>query len=343
MRYATLLKSNLNDFIASIASKQKVMAPVYKGYKNYAFEQVSNAKDISLEYIPTVLSPKKYFMPQYETLAEYNIDGQQMEGIVEVENMVIFGVHTCDIAGIQCLNVVFSDRPKDLNYLIRKNKIGIIGIECIKKCDEYATCGLMDNYTPNGGYDLFFTDLGDYFMVHSNTHYGDDLIDSSKVFGKAEAKNYDELEKLRSKKTELFKKEINVELDEIPKIFDKCKESPVWDEIGSRCLACGNCTNVCPSCYCFDVQDELNMDLKTGKRIRVWDSCQNEPFAVVAGGENFREKRSDRKRHRFFRKFKYPVVKYSRFFCTGCGRCTRTCMAEISLPDTIKALVKEYK
>ncbi len=343
MRYATLKKSGLNDFIAGMAARMKVMAPVYKGYNNYAFEQVATAAEISLEHIPTVLSPKKFFMPQYETLAEYNIDTQSLEGVVEYENMVLFGVHTCDIAGIQCLNVVFSDRPKDMNYLIRKNRIGIIGFECNFKCDKYATCGLMDNNTPNGGYDLFFTDLEECFMVHSNTHYGDDLIDQSGVFDDALPKHFDKLAALRNKKLEIFKKEIDVDLDEIPKIFDKCKESAVWDEIGSRCLACGNCTNVCPSCYCFDVQDELNIDMKTGRRIRVWDSCQNEPFAVVAGGENFRKKRSDRKRHRFFRKFKYPVDRYSRFFCTGCGRCTRTCMALISLPDTIKALVKEYK
>ena len=124
---------------------------------------------------------------------------------------------------------------------------------------------------------------------------------------------------------------------------EKNRNHPVWDDLGNRCLSCGNCTNVCPTCYCFDVYDEPNLDLKTGKRIRVWDSCQNQPFARVAGGENFREHRRDRKRHRFYRKFSYPVERYSRSFCTGCGRCSRTCMAEINLKDTIKELIKGNK
>lgn len=149
------------------------------------------------------------------------------------------------------------------------------------------------------------------------------------------------MEKLRAKKREIFTNRFGIHRREIPEMFEKSIESPVWEEIGARCLSCGNCTNVCPTCYCFDVKDESNLDLKTGRRIRVWDSCQNETFARVAGGENFREKRSDRKRHRFYRKFKYPVERHSRYFCTGCGRCTRTCMAKISLIETLEVLIKE--
>jgi len=76
---------------------------------------------------------------------------------------------------------------------------------------------------------------------------------------------------------------------------------------------------------------------------RRWDSCQNEEFAKVAGGENFRKARGARQRHRYMRKFHYPVEKYSRYFCTGCGRCSRTCMAKINLKETINSLIKEAK
>ena len=130
-------------------------------------------------------------------------------------------------------------------------------------------------------------------------------------------------------------------LSKIPQLFERSLKSTIWDSIGDRCLSCGNCTNVCPTCYCFDVVDELNLDLKTGKRIRVWDSCQNERFAKVAGGESFRETRTRRKKHRFYRKFSYPVERFNKFFCTGCGRCTRTCMAKISLKETLEQIVKE--
>ena len=106
-----------------------------------------------------------------------------------------------------------------------------------------------------------------------------------------------------------------------------------------KCLSCGNCTNVCPTCYCFDVRDEPELDLSKGRRIRVWDSCQHESFAKVAGGESFRKQRSERQRHRFSRKYSYPMARYKRLFCTGCGRCSRSCMAKIAMKETLAALL----
>jgi sulfhydrogenase subunit beta (sulfur reductase) len=342
MKYLILPKEKFDTFIERLAHDQKVVAPVKKSHNNYTFEEVRSGKEISVQYIPTILPPKKYFMPQYETLLEYNTtEGQKMEAVVEPEDLILFGVHTCDLAGIQCLNTVFSGKPKDINYLIRKNRITIIGLECNDYCDSFASCALMNNELPNGGYDLFFTDIGDRFIVHVNTYAGDKLTEKTGVFTEATGKDIEQLEELRLEKRKIFKNEVNIDLGEITAMFDRSLKSKIWDEIGDRCLSCGNCTNVCPTCYCFDMMDEPNLDLKTGKRIRVWDSCQNERFAKVAGGESFREKRSQRKKHRFYRKFRYHNDKYNKFFCTGCGRCSRTCMAKINLKETLDQLVRE--
>jgi sulfhydrogenase subunit beta (sulfur reductase) len=340
MSYAILQKENLNRFVIGLAEKSQVVAPIYQGYHSYAFEKVRTAERIAVTYIPTILPPKKYYAPQHETLLEYDVSsGLKAEAVVEYEPLVLFGVHTCDLAGIQCLNVVFSDRPKDLNYLFRKNKIVTIGLECNVYCDEYASCALMGNHLPKGGYDLFFTDLTDYFLIHVLTQTGDQIREKmGSLFEEAGASHLKDLEALRERKRIIFHNEVDVRRENIPILFDQGFDHPVWEEIGNRCLSCGNCTNVCPTCYCFDVMDIPNLDLKTGKRIRVWDSCQNEPFAKVASGESFRAKRSDRKRHRFYRKFKYHNDRFARFYCTGCGRCSRTCMARINLKETIAAL-----
>jgi sulfhydrogenase subunit beta (sulfur reductase) len=267
--------------------------------------------------------------------------GVDAEVVMESEPMTLFGVHTCDLAGIQCLNIVFSERPKDYNYLTRKGAINIIGLECNEYCDEHASCSLVNAHFPNGGYDLFFTDLGNYFIVHVNTMAGDRIIESTRSFEKAGGPHLLELEKMRERKRTLFKNEAPIERRHIPELFERSFRSRVWKDIEDRCLACGNCTNVCPTCYCFDIRDNIELDLKRGTRSRVWYSCQLEPFAKVAGGANFRKERSARQRHRYYRKFKYSVDKFSRFFCTGCGRCTRTCMAGISLKETLSELIKE--
>ncbi|HAK88466.1 MAG TPA: Ni/Fe hydrogenase subunit beta [Nitrospiraceae bacterium] len=342
MEYVILMKEDFGGFIARLAKLQKLAAPVSKGYNNFSFQEVRSGDEIALKYIPTIIPPKKFFMPRQETLLEFNIaKGLDVKPVVEHEKITLFGVHTCDLAGIQCLNMALSIRPRDYNYLIRKRKIDIIGLECNEYCDEYASCCLVSSHLPNGGYDLFFTDLCDYFMVHVNTQAGEDMVESARHFRCAEDCHLEELRAFRERKRVLFKNEVPIESRLIPEMFDRAFESPVWKDLEERCLACGNCTNVCPTCYCFDIMDEMDMNLKMGRRYRNWDSCQLEPFAKVAGGENFRKERSARQRHRYYRKFRYPVSKFARFFCTGCGRCSRACMAGINLKETLNALLME--
>ncbi len=185
------------------------------------------------------------------------------------------------------------------------------------------------------------TELSGGHYVHFNTEEGKRMVEASGLFEEITPANQRELQEIRAVKKRVFRPEVPIRYLDIPRLFEETFDSGVWAKVGERCLSCGNCTNVCPTCYCFDVLDEPELDLTRGRRIRVWDSCQNESFAKVAGGESFREKRLDRKRHRFNRKFKYPVDRYGRTFCTGCGRCSRTCMAKIDLKETISALIDE--
>ena len=145
-QYVALEKDCFDEFISNLANIAKVVAPVEKGYNNFAFEEVKTGSQVALKYIPTILPPKKYFFPQYENISEYDISKNEVKGVLEYEKLIIFGVHTCDLAGIQCLNMAFSDKPKDINYIVRKNKIAIIGLECNDYCDEHASCGLMNTY-----------------------------------------------------------------------------------------------------------------------------------------------------------------------------------------------------
>lgn len=344
MNYHILAKNELDGFIKKLSKKMKVCAPVKRGHGNFAFGEVVSAGEIALNYIPTILPPKKYFMPPREKLLDFDISGEKPKDAasLDAEKLAIFGVHTCDLAGIQCLNMVFAEKPRDYNYIMRKENILIIGLECGAYCDGHASCALVGNHYPNGGYDLFFTDLGDRFIIHVNTQAGEELVEGMGL-AKAGSADMSALDFVRDGKRTAFQNEIGVDPKSLPGIFEKTGDSKVWAELGNRCVSCGNCTNVCPTCYCFDMADTINLDLKTGFRTRTWDSCQFETFAEVAGGENFRKERGARQRHRFNRKFKYPLEKFYRSFCTGCGRCTRACMAGINLKDTLKALAAEAR
>ena len=343
MKYAVIKKEDVPRWLEHLKKKARLYAPKKKENR-FIFRPVKDVNEVCLEYIPTILPPKKYYFPQKEKLLKFSIEPfKTAKAIAEFEEYILFAVHTCDIAGIQCMDVVFRDGPEDPNYLNRKDKMSIIGIECLDCCDEYANCASMATYVPRGGYDLMLVDIGDKFILHINSEKGELLIKGLTYIKEARDADMEGLERAREAKKKNFKEEFDAPLPEVSQSFDRSFHSPVWEDVGRRCVACGNCTAVCPTCYCFDVADEVDLSLNEGIRYRLWNSCQMDDFAKVAGGEDFRKGRDSRQRHRYYRKFKYPVDKFNRYFCTGCGRCTRSCMAGISLVDTVNSLLGEKK
>jgi sulfhydrogenase subunit beta (sulfur reductase) len=241
------------------------------------------------------------------------------------------------------MDVVFNEKPVDPNYLNRKEKMTIIGIECLEHCDKYASCAAVGTHNYKGGYDIMMTDLGDAYGLHINSEKGEGLIKGKKYIPEMTGEEIERLKKVQKDKLKNFRNEFKGSLQEIDQAFDKGFFSPVWADVGKRCVGCTNCTAVCPTCYCFDVVDEVSLNLNDGGRYRVWSYCQMDDFAKVATGEDFRAGRDSRQRHRYYRKFKYPIQKFNKYFCTGCGRCTRTCMAKINLVETVDALLEERR
>ena len=343
MEQVLLDKARLAELIDFLVARQKIFAPVALGHGQFKFAEVSSLAEMTLDYLPTILPPKKFVLPPRETLLEYDISegGQHMKPLVEVEDLTVFGVHSCDLVGLQCLSMVFADHPRDYNHQFREKSLTLIGLECLAPCDHHAHCAMLNSHLPQGGYDLFFTELEESYFVDTYTSRGEGIVSDSKLFEPVDRAALKRFDNVRRRKNDLFRRERQaLHSRQIKHLFETGFEHAVWDKIGRKCLSCGNCTNVCPTCYCFDISDTPELDLLHGRRVRSWDSCQHEGFALVAGAENFRKDRGDRLRHRFYRKFFYPLERYKRMFCTGCGRCSRSCMAGIDLLETVAALTE---
>ena len=136
---------------------------------------------------------------------------------------------------------------------------------------------------------------------------------------------------------------IHCELSSLPLYFQGFADSGVWKQWAEKCYSCGTCNLTCPTCFCFDVLDETDLSLASGVREREWDGCMLEGFAAVGSGENFREKREERLRHRFFRKYAYLFTRYGRPYCCGCGRCVRQCLVHIDPVGIINDLLAESR
>ncbi|MFH1349951.1 MAG: 4Fe-4S dicluster domain-containing protein, partial [Pseudomonadota bacterium] len=253
----------------------------------------------------------------------------------------LFGVHPYDLKAIHQMDRIFSGGVPDPHYLKRREAAIIIGVDptAVSPRSFWADMGAA---TISNGFYLMFTQIGERFLIETGSEKGSNLI--SQYAKVRPGKKEDALKRgnIRSQLSQLStKRGLNFPKREILKLLEQSKKSLIWEEQASKCLSCGSCNMVCPTCYCFDVQDEMELDLAHGERLRRWDGCLLSDFAKVATGENFRETRTARYRHRFFRKGLYLYKVLNDVACVGCGRCSSSCLPDIADPINLFNRLKE--
>ena len=115
--------------------------------------------------------------------------------------------------------------------------------------------------------------------------------------------------------------------------LDTVFENPFWNKVAAKCVGCGTCTYLCPTCHCFDMQDEST--LTKGARVRVWDTCMNPEYTLQASGYNPRPGRTNRVRNRIYHKYAYYPKNFDTIACVGCGRCIDMCPVNIDIIDVV--------
>ncbi len=337
--YRFVSKSGFNTFVKGLLGAYKrVYGPVKKdGFP--AFGPIKDPLDLELHQPPTHISAKGFLFPQKETLLKLNLEKGTHEPVTEAEEQVLVGLHACDIHAVNLLDRVFGYGTPDANYLKRREKTIIIGTECLP--DEYCFCSSVDTMKVDSGFDIFAHEIKSGFVLRTATEKGKRLLKRFAKTRKAGKREIEELHEREKEKEASFKTRLDADADSLPLIYSGAYESPVWEKIGEICYGCGSCNLVCPTCYCFDIRDEVSPDLKEAERVRVWDGCLLQDFAKVAGGHNFRKRRSERLRHRFLRKFQYQRDRYGGLFCVGCGRCSRTCLVNINIAEVTNEVIRD--
>jgi formate hydrogenlyase subunit 6/NADH:ubiquinone oxidoreductase subunit I len=330
-------KAALNDWVRLLRSSYRVVAPKPL-HGQHVFGEVTSADEFDLGYPTSVLPPKKYLFPAREELLKFRTDAQQVEATLESSRTVVLGVHTCDMHAMQLLDRVMATGFADQHYLAHRNKTTLVSIECLKPCTASSFCKSMGTLTAPEAFDLHLTDLGEEYAAEVGSERGAVLLAKLKAARPFGEKDNARLNRVMSEKWPRFPLRLEFDVTELPSLLSTSYDSPLWKELGERCLACAMCTNVCPTCYCFNVTDEVDLTLKSGQRMREWDSCQLDRFATVAGGHNFRATRAARQRHRFFRKGKYQSDAFGMPGCVGCGRCAEACLVHITPVDTFNEL-----
>jgi len=333
MQIVKLPKESLDKFMGSLSKFGEIHAPIKKDENTYLFSKIEDLSKIELDYNRTILPPKKYFFSPTETIFRFSPEkGYEPPEDNLNKKYVLLGVHPCDIHGLKILDLVFSGRYVDNYYFTKRKRTSIIGVSCIP--DDKCFCRSMETDFVEDGFDLFLSDIDDSYLVRIATSLGDDMVRANQfLFKEVDKEDIAEYKRKSNERKNHFK--IDLELYNLPEIMDLEYENKIWEEIGEKCLSCGTCSMVCPTCYCYDVFDDLDLDGKTGERRRRWDSCLFKDYALVAGGLNFRPERSARVKNRYFHKQRGFVAQYGRPSCVGCGRCVQSCPAKIDIVEVI--------
>ncbi len=329
MSYKIMPKVVLGNWVARLKEQYRVVGPTEK-QGQFVYGEIHSEDDLNLEFPPTVLPPKKYLFPPREKLLEYEINGSRIQAQIDSEPTVIFGIHTCDLHSIKLLDHVFTQGYVDEHYKAYREQTFLVGVECLNPCTEQSFCRDMGTASSADGFDIHILDLGDVYALNVLTRNGIKLMDGFHHAFEAMPADMKRINKTYSEKWERFPYRLDFDVVEMSELLDDCYNDNLWEELGERCLACGMCTQVCPTCYCFDVRDEADLLLEKGQRVRRWDSCQIDQFAMIAGGHNFRDKLAIRQRHRFMRKGKYQMDAFGLVGCVGCGRCASSCLVHIT-------------
>ena len=340
MNVKKLDRAALDSWVDSLIARQKVYGVQARG-ERFAFAPLARAEDLRLDYDVTILPPKKYFLPQTEDLVTFKRSGEY-DSVLDDEPFVLLGVHPYDMVAVNQMDAIFSSDNYDIHYMTRRKNAAIVVCD-VQNASPNVFAGCMGTATVKDGFDVLLTRIGDAWLVDARTEKGAGLLEGVSAPDAGEA-DLAAREKVWAGNVEkLQRHKLNCAPSDIPDLLEKSYGHPVWEERAALCFSCGTCTNVCPTCYCFDVQDDVNWDVETGKRSRTWDSCQLKDFAIVAGDHNFRPNAADRFRHRYYRKGKYVADKIGQIACVGCGRCVTGCVAKIANPVEIYNRLMEDK
>ncbi len=342
-RTVVLSESALREMSRRVCEQSRVMAPVERGKASFDFQWIDDPSQIQLDYVRTVLPPKKAFLPPREAVLEFDRERQETKPVLEQEPFVLFGIHACDLMAVNLLDWAMGRRHGvfDPHYLARRRAATVVGVDCMP--DEYCFCTSVGSCETREGADLFLTPIGSGHFVEVLTEKGSQLLKAAPEAREATPQEEAAAKAFLEEKKQRTTSTINAEMEGLPDRLEARYGSKVFEATALRCYSCGTCTNVCPTCFCFDVDDQVDLLLSSGTRERTYDSCQFLDFAVVAGGHNFRRERADRVRHRWFRKFVHLLREHGMPFCVGCGRCSQACTAGISLVDVLNSVLAEAR
>lgn len=336
-------KVSKKDVAKLLSQWQKAFTVFVPSRENDVAEMVAwDGKDTTFFdwYRNTVIPAKANILPNMEKIFGFRKDGDgyHLESPAASEQkQLIFGIRPCDARAISIIDMLFKDAYEDTYYLTRRKNVLLVGMGCINPYDSCFCTSLGFGPTAATEVDLMLTDIGDEFLIEAVTAKGKELI--SRTEGVAEASRDDEAKAAAARDSASRKITRKIDTKEIAKRLPLAFENKkFWEKIAAKCVSCGICTFLCPTCYCFDINDEKSRG--DGARFRNWDSCSFSLYTKMPM-ENPREEKWRRVRQKVHHKYTFYPMLFDVIACTGCGRCIRLCPVNWDITQTLSSVPAE--
>lgn len=302
---------------------------VYKGHARY------------FDVIPGAASWKQFLFPPIvdlftlrKSLGEWRMDPSDNKPPA----YAFIGVRGCELAAIQVQDVAFLRSDfRDPIYRAAREQAFILAVNCTQPAGTCFCQSMGTGPRVRHGYDLNLTEMDDRFLLEIGSDLGLSVI-SNLPYEPASAFMLNAANQEIEKASRQMGRELDTQ--DLPDLLLNHLEAPHWKSIAERCLSCANCTQVCPTCFCWDARDTISLDGNETKRERVWDSCFNPGYSYQAGG-NSRPTIHSRYRQWLTHKLGSWMQQYGTSGCVGCGRCITWCPAGIDITAEVAALRKE--
>ena len=316
---ALLPKKNLLLLLLALESRLEIVAPVRaEGVPVFASWK---GQPLALESNP-LIPPQEFLLPQRDLLFRYVQDcGRYTFEKESAKPRLVFGIRPCDLKAIAVLDRIFVKEPLDHPYFDKRRSTVLVGLNCLEPGDGCSCAAFGAGPEADELADLQLTPLEENFFVETGSPAGVLILREHPEFFVAVGKRHE-----AEKREAMQRAKEALSMGPSPSEIKEAIEKADWDALGRQCLSCCSCTFVCPICHCFTI---LDIGVPDGERLRCRDTCILSGFSRMTSGVNPRKSQGERLRNWFLDKFEYIPQNTGLLGCVGCGRCSRTCLAEI--------------
>ena len=339
----------LTGWLAKLAASYRVLAPRQEGpavvFRPQSAEQLAMTDAADLLKRATA-SPKHAMLPQSEVLVRFSSvkdaeDPSKLTTTLSVPETtcptVLFGCRPCDARGFVVLDRPYLEGPLKDPYYGARRKATVIITQACPSAFSTCFCNWVGSHPADSeGSDILLTAVDGGYALEAVTEKGDDLLKGA-AFAETEDKRQAVDNAHAAAAAALAPAP---DLANTPaKIAKRFTDEAFWTKETVKCLSCGACTYLCPTCQCFTITDEGSQ--LDGRRLRSWDSCMTPLFTLETSGHNSRAAKHARMRNRVSHKFSFYPERYAGFYsCVGCGRCVASCPVSLDIRHMVTAAIE---